>query len=111
VLLGDAENLSFSDASFSTVVCTEVLEHLVLPQRAVREIRRVLRPGGVLIGSTPRRALIWRLRFLSSTHYHNEPFHNEFYSHELQSLLQPFHITLLRRGFLGANLFFVAEKK
>ncbi len=107
---GDAEHLRFPDNSFSTVVCTEVLEHLVLPQRALSEIFRVLEPGGMLIGSTPRRSLVWRFRFLSSTHYHNEPFHNEFTSRELRNLLMDFELAELSTVFLRANFLFAAVK-
>lgn len=38
---------------FDFVVCTEVLEHTLQPFEAVREIRRVLRPGGLVFVSTP----------------------------------------------------------
>ena len=110
VRLGDAEKLEFSDESFSTVVCTEVLEHLVHSDTAVKEIRRVLEPGGVLIGSTPRRALLWRFRFLSSTHYHNEPFHREYAEKEIRKLLSPLRMVLLTSGFLKSSFFFVVKK-
>lgn len=110
VELGDAEHLEFQDGKFSTVVCTEVLEHLVHPEDALKEIYRVLQPGGILIGSTPRHALLWRFRFLSSTHYHNEPFHNEFNRQEILRLLDSFRICVLKTGFFRANWYFVAEK-
>jgi SAM-dependent methyltransferase len=48
-----AELLPFADASFDTVLCTEVLEHLREPGTAVSEAARVLRPGGHLIASIP----------------------------------------------------------
>ena len=35
------------------VMCTEVLEHLAEPDRCVREAHRLLKPGGLLIGSVP----------------------------------------------------------
>ena len=45
-LMADAEgSLPLPDASFCTVVCTEMLEHLLYPGRALAEIRRVLKPG------------------------------------------------------------------
>ena len=46
-------NESILDSSFEYVVCTEVLEHTLNPFGAVREIWRVLKPGGFLFGSTP----------------------------------------------------------
>lgn len=52
-LVGDAHDLShFADDTFDCVLCTEVLEHLHTPQRAIDEIHRVLKPGGKLILTT-----------------------------------------------------------
>lgn len=45
--------LPFADGVFDAVFCTEVLEHLTHPERCMREIRRVLAPGGRLILSVP----------------------------------------------------------
>jgi len=47
------ETLPFADETFDVVSAFDVLEHLVDPARALPEIRRVLRPGGVLVGATP----------------------------------------------------------
>lgn len=48
----DAHHMPFSDACVSTVLCTEVLEHCVNPQQVIKELHRVLRPGGKLILTT-----------------------------------------------------------
>lgn len=45
----EAEQLPFADASFDTVVATFVLCSVREPARALAEIRRVLRPGGLLL--------------------------------------------------------------
>ena len=65
----DAHNLPFADASFSGAVCGGTLNELGDPERALRETRRVLEPGGrlavmgILCTRTPRG---YRLqRFLS----------------------------------------------
>jgi SAM-dependent methyltransferase len=51
-LLGSVEALPVEDASFDVVLCTQVLEHCDDPVQAVRELRRVTRPGGRVLAST-----------------------------------------------------------
>ncbi|MFI7282810.1 class I SAM-dependent methyltransferase [Micromonospora chersina] len=46
---GDAENLPFSDASFDTVVCVLSLCTIPDPATAIKEMKRVLKPGGRLL--------------------------------------------------------------
>lgn len=59
------EPLPYPDATFDVVTATEVIEHLEDFRRVVREIHRVLKPGGVCILSTPNILnLNSRLRFL-----------------------------------------------
>ncbi|QLH21548.1 bifunctional 2-polyprenyl-6-hydroxyphenol methylase/3-demethylubiquinol 3-O-methyltransferase UbiG [Streptomyces sp. Rer75] len=48
--------LPFADGSADACVFSEVVEHLVDPDAALDEIRRVLRPGGHLLLSTPNLA-------------------------------------------------------
>jgi len=52
-LFGSASQLPLQDDSFDTVILLEVLEHLERPHQALKEIQRVLRPGGTLILSLP----------------------------------------------------------
>ena len=52
-IIADAHDLSqIPDVSFDVVLCTEVLEHLHTPPKAIAEFRRVLKPGGLLLLST-----------------------------------------------------------
>lgn len=54
-LQGDARALSLPDASIDVAVSFETLEHLAEQDAFLSELRRVLRPGGLLIISTPDR--------------------------------------------------------
>ncbi len=48
---GDASNLPWPDETFDLVISLEALEFFPRPRRALAEIARVLRPGGVLVVS------------------------------------------------------------
>ena len=57
--------LPFKDVSFDYVVCVEGIEHTENPYNAIREISRVLKPGGKLVITTPNYLNIERrLKFL-----------------------------------------------
>jgi SAM-dependent methyltransferase len=74
--------LPFPGRSFDAVVSLQVIEHLHRPREFVSECARVLRPGGVLVISTPN-----RLTF-SPTGVRN-PFHTvEFAPAELRAVLE-----------------------
>ena len=69
---GDGLHLPFADATFDRVICSEVLEHLGDDSAAMRELARVLRPGGTMAVTVPRfgpELVNWAL----SDEYHNVP--------------------------------------
>jgi 2-polyprenyl-3-methyl-5-hydroxy-6-metoxy-1,4-benzoquinol methylase len=51
--VADVQDIRHADASFDTVVSCETVEHVPDPRRALRELARVLRPGGRLLLTTP----------------------------------------------------------
>ena len=55
VQVGSLTDLPYADASFNAAVCTEVIEHIPDDRRAVAELARVMKPGGLLIASVPLR--------------------------------------------------------
>ena len=75
------EPLPFEDATFDVVVAGELFEHLQFPDALVAEIRRVLRPGGVLAGSVPNAFRVQsRLRFLRGRPPEDDPTHLRMFS-------------------------------
>jgi SAM-dependent methyltransferase len=50
---GDAMILPLGDETVDTILCTEVLEHLPHPEKAIAEFARVLRPNGTIITTAP----------------------------------------------------------
>lgn len=56
----NAESLSFADATFDHVHCHGVVHHTTDPARAVREIHRVLKPGGTAMISVYYKNVVLR---------------------------------------------------
>jgi SAM-dependent methyltransferase len=55
VILGDIEKLElpFEDSSFDVLILSEVLEHLVDPWNVLRKLHRYMRPGAIILASSP----------------------------------------------------------
>jgi SAM-dependent methyltransferase len=52
-LVGDATRIPLADCSVGVVLCMEVLQHILDTTRVLEEMKRVLRPGGLMILSFP----------------------------------------------------------
>jgi len=50
---GVLKRLPFKDRLFDQVICSEVIEHIPMSEISFEEMKRVLRPGGVLVIGTP----------------------------------------------------------
>jgi 2-polyprenyl-3-methyl-5-hydroxy-6-metoxy-1,4-benzoquinol methylase len=63
-------SLPYPDASFPYILALEIVEHLEAPSRFVREIARVLEPGGTALISTPNiTSLASKVRFLFKSEF------------------------------------------
>jgi SAM-dependent methyltransferase len=79
-LLADGHALPFQDASFDAILSYAVLEHLYEPFLAVREVARVLAPGGIYFGGVSQ----------------GEPFHDSYFHHTPWGVLSVMHRARLR---------------
>lgn len=52
--VGDTENIPFKDKTFDVVICSSVLHHLPKTNDSFKEIGRVLKSGGILVGREPQ---------------------------------------------------------
>lgn len=87
-LVGDAQILPFADSEFDVVVSFETIEHVPDYQLFLRELRRVLRPGGLAVLSTPNKA----------SYPEGNPFHlKEFFLAEFQEVVASYfkNVTVL----------------
>ncbi len=53
ILQADAEKLPFPNASFDAAIATAIIEHVPHPDVFMEEIKRILKPGGVCVVTTP----------------------------------------------------------
>lgn len=110
-IVGDAENLPLASDAFDIVVCTDVLEHLINPDRALKEIHRVMKTGATLIGEVPSKNLVWKFRkYLTTTCPISEPFHHNYSVSELELLLDEFKVINIRPSTFNLELAFTVQK-
>jgi O-antigen biosynthesis protein len=86
---GSILDLPFADASFDAVTCFETIEHVDDDRGALAQLRRVLRPGGVLWISTPNRLVTSPLKGLRDPP-NNRHHVREYTRREFETLLIPY---------------------
>jgi len=58
----DAQNLPCKDQAFTKIICSEVLEHLIDPPAALREMARIVKPQGAVVISVPNESMINQIK-------------------------------------------------
>lgn len=57
-ICADASNIPFANAYFDKVICSQTLEHLDNPDRVVKEVSRIVKPGGIVVISVPNERVL-----------------------------------------------------
>ena len=99
VVQADATAPPFADQSFDATTALDVLEHLGDDRAALRELRRVLKPGGVLMASVPAFPLLWGRQDVLSHHK------RRYRRGELQRRLQEAGFEVVRESYFNTWLF------
>jgi 2-polyprenyl-3-methyl-5-hydroxy-6-metoxy-1,4-benzoquinol methylase len=98
---GDAQNLPFANDSFDVVISCETIEHLPDASKALREMRRVSRPGGRLFLTTPNYANLMGLyevyaRFRHPRRKDDQPFDRRQWFAQIRKSVRGAGWTILR---------------
>ena len=58
--IGDMQNIPFGNEKFDVITAIEVIEHVENPSKALKEVHRVLKKGGIFVMTTPNTNLFFR---------------------------------------------------
>jgi SAM-dependent methyltransferase len=99
-IVGSAVALPVRSNAIDSILCNEVLEHLPDPAAAVREIRRVLRPGGRAYVTAP---FLWCLHYEPHDYY-------RFTGHALRTMFEKEGFDILRLAPVGRVFSYLATR-
>src|SRR4051794_36812515 len=100
VKLGAAEKLPYDDDTFDLVTALDVVEHLDDDLAGLREMHRVLRPGGRVLLFVPTFMFLWGLQDDVSNH------RRRYRLPELQSVLEQAGFEIERTTYANITFFF-----
>lgn len=97
------DSLLLPDASFDVITAVEVIEHLENPRAAFRELKRLLRPNGILVLSTPNQESL-RSYITLMLNGHFASFRSQNYPAHITALLSEDFVRICREtGFASPN--------
>lgn len=100
-IVSDITRIPVKDETFDNILCTEVLEHLPYPDKAIKELSRVLKGNGRLILTAP---------FCSQTHF--APFHfcTGFNIYWYQEILKKYNFEIIEYQTNGNYFDFLCQE-
>ena len=91
LILGNSQELPLKGGSFDVVFCRSLLHHLPEPERAIREMDRVLRPGGEAVFVDTNSSLISTLpRIVANRGEHFSEEHKNLNRRMIEALMKPY---------------------
>ncbi len=99
VTLGVGEKLPYVDNRFDVVLVLDVLEHIKDDEKAMREIHRVLKPGGTIISFVPAFMMLWGITDEASQHF------RRYTKLELVRKLESAEFKVIRSSYFNTFLF------
>jgi len=99
VFLADAINLPFENNYFDIVIALEILEHIKNDNLAIKEIKRVLKKGGVLILSVPAFSFLFGPHDISACHF------RRYNPKILKKKLEKNNFKIIKKTFINFWLF------
>jgi SAM-dependent methyltransferase len=69
VQVGRLEELPWPSDSFDLITCLDVIEHVPDDRAALRELRRVSKPGGWMLATVPAYQALWSYHDVANHHY------------------------------------------
>lgn len=103
-IIGDIYNIDMKDASVSTALCLNTIEHLAEPQKAIDEMARVLKPDGRIIITAP---MSWSIHRYPKDYWRFLP---DGMKHLLHKNFKNIEIGKDPRGQLNRSLYTTAVK-
>lgn len=99
VVCGDGTLPPFADSSFDVVTALDMIEHVEDDNQALRELGRILKPGGSLVIFTPAYQFLWGLQDEVSHHF------RRYRAHDLRAKIERAGLTISRLTYANTFLF------
>lgn len=99
VTKGLVQSIPFNDCSFDFVLAMDVIEHIKDDDKAIRELYRVLKPGGVVIIFVPAFMFLWGVTDVVSQHF------RRYTKREIQKKITKENFSIVRGTYFNTLLF------
>lgn len=113
----DGHNIPFHNGFFDVVICNEVLEHVMNPEKVLQEIKRVLNPKGHAIIEMDTGNILFRFAWFWWTHVRHGVWENAhiqvFNTEKLEKLIKKNGFLIKSKNIFNASMavVFVLTKK